>query len=632
MNKYRFGFSAGDSALILALLVIAANLLTAAAGTQASNGVSIGEYRGPQIVMMGDPDLAFPYDKYEPVMFRHHFHADIVKDCSICHHHFDKHDVIARETGVSCEPCHSGFGDNAQYRTIECKTCHESDFSDRNFDRIGLKGAVHRLCIDCHVVQSAGPVECMECHVKNVPNHTEFIGEYKGATTCEECHPGKIEEVMNSTHYKLMSLLPLDYAYLDDEGKEKAPFHSSGMVSHASPTWATVPQINWLYEIYNDPSTPEIDVVGGCGVCHVGYGREPYTSKGSTVASFGEEDNVDCLICHSETYERKFYPMISGGNPVVSQGQLLIRAVPVVDGVADHGVYTKDARKITHTKTEYCMRCHERPGAKVQMFTGDSYNYKRGVGFTPEMDVHADLGITCSQCHYTSRHEFKRKLSSDLLTYGDFRLEEGCLDCHRFAHRRDGMTNMVARVSCTACHANSTGGVLEIDYSKPIHGDENISKSYENPNIEIVWADANWKPTFKWFARKVKFPYTPIGTRNDGMLYPYKRLDVSIPIDSAGNLIPIKHDTLLLEGSMEAAITKGREAYLKFSANQSRTPESRGMPPLPGEHAGFETKTYYYTFSHGISRKAARPCEDCHSVSAGLNWQELNLDNPYPMK
>lgn len=615
------------------LLFFALNLLTAATVPSPSdNGISIGEFRGPQIVMMGDPELGFPYDKYEPVMFRHQFHADLVKDCSICHHHFDQHEELARETGTSCEPCHSGQGDRTRYRTIPCKTCHESDFSDNNFKRIGLKGAVHRLCIDCHAVQAAGPTECMECHIKNVPNHSQFIQEYKGATTCEECHPGKTAEVMDSTHYKLMALLPLNYVFLDDEGKTKAPFDTSGMVAHASPTWATVPQINWLYELYDDPATPNIDVVGGCGVCHIGYGREPYTALWSGTPSFGEEHNVDCLICHSETYERKFYPMMSNGEPVISQGRLLIRAVPVNDGVPDFDVYTKDARKITHTKTEYCMRCHERPGGKVQMFTTTSYNYKRGVGFKPDMDVHASLGITCSQCHYTSRHQFQRKLSSDLLTYGDARLEEGCLDCHRFAHTRDGMTNMVARVSCTACHANSTGGVLEIDYSKPTLGDADARHSYEHPNIHIAWAESEWKPFFKWFARKVKFPYTPIGTRNDGMLYPYKRLQVTIPVDANGNLIPIKHDSLLIDNDMEAAIKKGQEAYLKFMAGSGKSTEPRGMPPLPGEHTGFKTIDYYYTFSHGISKNEARPCEDCHSESRGLDWKALNIGNPHPLK
>ena len=35
-------------------------------------------------------------------------------------------------------------------------------------------------------------------------DHSELITSYEGSATCKACHPGAVEEVLDSIHYKLM--------------------------------------------------------------------------------------------------------------------------------------------------------------------------------------------------------------------------------------------------------------------------------------------------------------------------------------------------------------------------------------------------------------------------------------------
>ena len=79
---------------------------------------------------------------YEEVAFSHADHADMVDDgCTACHHH--------APAGV--------------YQ--KCGACHEKGlFEAEKMNRINLKAAYHRQCIECHVEWESGPTGCTECH------------------------------------------------------------------------------------------------------------------------------------------------------------------------------------------------------------------------------------------------------------------------------------------------------------------------------------------------------------------------------------------------------------------------------------------------------------------------------------
>ena len=40
--------------------------------------------------------------------------------------------------------------------------------------------------------------------IQAATDHSVLITSYEGSKTCEPCHPGSAEEMLNSIHYKLM--------------------------------------------------------------------------------------------------------------------------------------------------------------------------------------------------------------------------------------------------------------------------------------------------------------------------------------------------------------------------------------------------------------------------------------------
>ena len=127
---------------------------------------------------------------YEPVVFDHAAHVDIVaNDCSICHHHTTGKPT----TNSRCMKCHANSGPAAE---VACHDCHpqnrfsaeylrrlESDVERYHKDKPGLKGAYHRLCMGCHA-EVGGPTGCQDCHARTDAGDKEFhAGNYAPAET-----------------------------------------------------------------------------------------------------------------------------------------------------------------------------------------------------------------------------------------------------------------------------------------------------------------------------------------------------------------------------------------------------------------------------------------------------------------
>jgi hypothetical protein len=104
-------------------------------------------------------------DQYEAVEFDHSMHISFAEDCSQCHHQH-----IAE---MECDMCHaitaSTFKKSVVNSFLSCRDCHET-FDPNQPGLIGLKGAYHRACFQCHQgMGSVGldPKGCTEsCHAK----------------------------------------------------------------------------------------------------------------------------------------------------------------------------------------------------------------------------------------------------------------------------------------------------------------------------------------------------------------------------------------------------------------------------------------------------------------------------------
>jgi hypothetical protein len=82
----------------------------------------------------------------------HSKHAVVIKDCALCHHY---------------RPLDA----DAASETTRCSACHQEPFQKDHPERLGLKAAYHQQCMECHREMNQGPVDCIGCHRKNVPDH-----------------------------------------------------------------------------------------------------------------------------------------------------------------------------------------------------------------------------------------------------------------------------------------------------------------------------------------------------------------------------------------------------------------------------------------------------------------------------
>ncbi len=112
-------------------------------------------------------DLDSMANLYEKVKFSHANHVMFVNDCAACHHHTTGTPV----RDPDCARCHRK---SEAVPVVACKRCHEArPFSaaalrERNkaayhLDRLGLKGAYHQNCTECHN-KMGGPTGCQDCH------------------------------------------------------------------------------------------------------------------------------------------------------------------------------------------------------------------------------------------------------------------------------------------------------------------------------------------------------------------------------------------------------------------------------------------------------------------------------------
>jgi hypothetical protein len=96
--------------------------------------------RSPSVVLLDQLS-----NLYEPVIFPHKLHAQMTgmgKGCVVCHHN------------------------SPEGHLLPCRNCHGDPSNPENLRQLGLKGAYHRQCMNCHREWSHD-TECSVCHAKN---------------------------------------------------------------------------------------------------------------------------------------------------------------------------------------------------------------------------------------------------------------------------------------------------------------------------------------------------------------------------------------------------------------------------------------------------------------------------------
>jgi len=516
-------------------------------------------------LVLDSPVIQEEEDRYHSVRFMHKKHAALLGDCTQCHHYRSKN---------MDEP-----------ETQRCAACHRKSFNPEMPERLGLKAAYHRQCMDCHKERNKGPVGCTECHVLKVPDHGKLVKLPPDPTPeqvtleCLRCHEEQGADMIESAHWQWKG--PSPYT----ESHEKRI--DMGKATNTVNNFCIAVVSNW----------PR------CTSCHAGYGWKD--------ASFDFEDKskIDCLVCHDTT--------------------LTYRKVPTEAGYPYEEVdLVKVAQSVGHTSRKTCGDCHFQGGGGDAVKHGDM----NGILYYPSRncDVHmGGMDFQCYECHKTRNHKIYGRSLSVPVAEGS----RSCEECHTAAphHGKNLLNHHLNRhtehMTCNTCHsplyAKCKPTKTWWDWSKAGDKKRKVKKDkYGMPDYTWKKGEFKWKesakPVYRWYNGKVRRYVLgdkinvggvtkltePVGYHQDpeSKIYPFKMMEGKQAADA-------EHDTILAPHLFGPG---GYWKTLDWKKSFESGMEAAGLP-FSGQWKWVDT-VMYWGLNHEITPKErALSCVQCHS-------------------
>jgi len=399
---------------------------------------------------------------------------------------------------------------------------------------------------------------------------------YDGPQTCENCHPGKAAEFLTTVHWKHRSP-----AHTVTEGVD--PKKEYGMYNRVYSFCNGNDIVNKLKETPVGTHTGKT-TLSGCNTCHPGnniYGPE---SSGKEA-----EASIDCLVCHSSTYDYSKRKPFKDEQGRVVMGQDRSKEAALTAGKP--GV-------------KNCMACHEKAGGGSLI--------KRGFDYRPETDVHAANKMVCVDCHKGKNHKIPTGLDPNNWA-SDSNERISCLNCHdakphkKNKHLAADYNRHGDRIYCTACHIPYTGGA----YSKDFTRWELLSNKWFEPTT-LEKGPKETVPDYAWFNGKTINSPTyvgPAGDRNDktSKIYNFKIYHGKIFINKkTGEPMAMDFADPKATGDVKAGVA---------SAAKQLGIKSYELVP--------EWQTLFFANSHLVTRRGALTCDKCHSEVGVLDFGRL---------
>jgi hypothetical protein len=371
------------------------------------------------------------------------------------------------------------------------------------------------------------------------------------------------------------------------------------------------PDINFIGQLTNLDGNV---VDGGCAICHAGMGQKP-----SPTPSQAQLENVDCLVCHADSYRRKVVRQADGSFRFEPAPERM--TVPLLEAI------TAISKKPTRGS---CVNCHAYAGGGCNNKRGDMEEAHRNPpdrGFDVHMASKAvgGAGLLCTDCHKSREHRIAGRGVDMRAT--DLDVPVRCSNCHGATpHGNADLNRHTARVDCSVRHiphfAKIASTDMVRDFSRPPEI-EPTRRLYE-PHIT---RQAMVVPEYRFFNGLSEFyqfatPAVPgasgrvlmagpLGDIHDSAakLYPFKHHLATLPVDLATQyLIPIKAGILFQTGDMDRAIRQG--------ATEVGWPLSAGY--------GFVDAERYMGIFHEVSPKdEALACDACHQGGTRVDFATL---------
>ena len=364
-----------------------------------------------------------------------------------------------------------------------------------------------------------------------------------------------------------------------------------------------------------------------CRSCHAGTGK---------VTNLTVND-VDCLICHSDTYQRALGPQSNEVTVVDWQGATKIYHFPIkVNGdyqmlprfdLMPAGTTMVDLARNVHLPTvATCLRCHAKAGGADGGKRGDIFMALKDPALSPNVDVHispAGANLNCQACHVPQDHQIPGKGI-------DLRISEGgtvtCTQCHNAKpHGASDNNKHTDRVACQTCHipifGKVTGTEMSRDWTKPMWSEAACNGQGAWVGQD-VW-QTNVIPTYKfWNGQSEVYDLTqPISADPDGN-YTMARALGSI---NDGKLYPIKVHTSNQPRENSTGRMVAYDVLWNFITGKYEEAAQRGVDfmGLPGGYTWVNTRAEQL-ITHGVEPKEnALTCAACHSTRTQMDLRTL---------
>jgi hypothetical protein len=509
------------------------------------------------------------------------------------HHDADEKVVMTVASGDVAPPPTCADNDNDGYADAACggSDCHDNNAA--------INPGAAETCGD-GIDQDCSGAD-LSCPVEPPPvtgTHQDIVA-YDGPATCIGCHQSAAYDMLDSLHMQWAGPTP----ELTNGGGQELGKAVGGI---------------------NTFCTYAMSSGGACFACHVrADGNAPHAP---------DVNDVDCLMCHSDTYQRKAVADSATATTVVDYlGNEKTYVFGAQDAEGNYS-YVPDfaampagttmvelARGVHLPTRTSCLRCHAKAG-------GGDWTKRGDMGLStknPDLaeDVHmspAGADLSCQACHAT---EGGHKVGGRGI---DLRQTEAvaprCQDCHGTAPHGNATINRHAQgqVSCQVCHIREfgKGGATEMsrDWLAPHWNPAfcNGQGGYVGHEVK----EAHVKPEYTWFDG-TSYVYNvgeTITANADGTYTMAKAHGAAF--DGSSRIVPIKRHwtTTALHESGQIIAPKIMEMFMTGEFDQA---VQAGMAEqgLTGAYT-MVTADAEMLISHGVDPKASAPaCADCHDGS-----------------
>jgi len=560
----------------------------------------------PKLRILNDPIINQYSDKYGPVSFMHSKHANVLKDCTICHHR------MPREEGDKYGlPTTMDQLIKTETEPVTCSACHDRPFDPKNLHTPGLKGAYHQLCMDCHqqseqvphvrgpilysamvrgpvarTLDTRAPTDCLACHATKVPDHKNLVKLASDADAlavtknCLTCHENEGKAILKTSHWKWHG--PSPYTVGHEKRIDLGKSHSTinNFCINLNGNWAR------------------------CTSCHIGYGWQDQNFD------FNDMTKIDCLVCHDTTGTYK--------------------KAPTAAGFPEEGIdLVQIAEQVGRPSRSTCgMNCHFRGGYGDAVKHGDMSSAL--INPDKSHDVHmgindGGMNFRCQDCHKTRNHMISGRSISVPAAEGDL----SCEYCHTdkphigselIDHHLNKHTKHVA---CQTCHIPlySKGNPTKVywDWSTAGKDDKGKKDKYGMPTYMKKKGSFKWKeaakPVYKWYNGTVKRYVLgdhiskngvtkltdPVGDIKDpaSQIYPFKIHRGKQPSDAV-------HKYLLAP-----QLWKGYWEHWDWDKANRDGMKYAGLE-YSGEYEFVETTMYWGLTHEVVPKENALSCAECH--------------------